>query len=52
MAIGTNRSKLELNGQILINPAKVILGYGNPYIYFNVTFYATEMIDTLIQAHC
>ena len=49
---GTNRSKLGSNGQTLIKPAKAIFGYGGkPYIYFNIIFYTTEMISTLIQTH-
>ena len=31
--------KIGLNGQILINLAKVIFGYGNPYIFLNVIIY-------------
>ena len=34
--IGKNYSKLELNGQIFINLAKVIFGYGNSYIFSNI----------------
>ena len=37
--IGTNRSKLGSNGEILINPEKVIFGYGNPYTFPNIIFY-------------
>ena len=36
--ININWSEQEYNGQILINPVKVIFGYGNLYIFFNVIF--------------
>ena len=32
----------------LINPAKVIFGYGNLNIYLNVIFYTTEVISSVI----
>ena len=35
---GTNCSKLESNGKLLIKPAKVNFGYENSYIFFNVLF--------------
>ena len=41
-------SKLGPNGKILINPAKVIFGYGNRYIYSIMTFYSVEVIRMLL----
>ena len=39
-------SGLGLKDQILINPAKLIFGYGHPYLYLNVIFYSAEVIST------
>ena len=50
--LGTNCSKLGWNGPILINPAKVIFVYGNPYIYFDVFFMKQKRsISTLIHTN-
>ena len=43
--------KLGWHSQILIDPAKLILGYGNRYLFFNVFLYSITVIITLIQIH-
>ena len=43
--------KLGSNGQILINPGKVIFGNGNPCIFSDAIFYSIEVINTLIKIY-
>ena len=48
-SIGINFSKLGSNYQIVTNPAKVIFGYENPYIFSYIILYSTKVSSTPIQ---
>ena len=49
--IDKNYLKLGYNFQILINPAKVIFDYRNPYIFYNSKLYSIDFISKFIQIH-